>query len=735
MQATTEIAGSNLTMPSHTLPYAMQQLTPGDTLYLRSGIYSDTVYLRSGTYSSGTSANPITIKSYPNEMPIIGSNDASFGLIDLKWWVFEDLIFENSRPITFGHFDISIPSGTNQCVMAENIIVRRVRFQHSNTDGIRIQCGRSITIENNIFDNLRSRTVGLDAFGVFLVHQADNIIISGNHFSDIGADGIHFLDTDGSRYIDINIIDNEFEVVRPYRYRDEAGTVIPEGLRPFDNVGENAIDIKQGPGPIFISNNRIHGFRPTSGEDASGSNGEGISISNQASGITIGKNYFYDNVIHLNVGRGNNAEVYPDRGLSVLNNIFKEPADPGVYGNQIPSGMRLISASNVKIFNNTFYNSLGYEGWVLGIVDTNNVELKNNVFGNGIIAIDTDSVNNLTADHNAWSGITANTWTGEMYPVVQGVNDITADNLGIDLLTWSPLESSPLIDAGVLVGITEDFYGAEVTGSAPDIGAVEYQPQNTGIPSALITSPADGATVSGDVQVTAVASDDVGVTKVTFAVDGVWAARDTSAPYTFDWNSSMYPDGLREIRATAFDIDGNTNTYTIHVTVDSLNDIQKPSVSITGPTEGAIVSGNVQVTAAAVDNQEVSKVVFAIDGVWAARDTTAPYSFTWDTSNYANGVHEIQATADDLAGNSSKHILYVTTDNTAPDTEVLSVTITEPTNGAIVSGNVSQSGGASSSGGGGGGGGCTTNSGAKIDPVWLLILLVSSSGYARTRCR
>ena len=36
---------------------------------------------------------------------------------------------------------------------------------------------------------------------------------------------------------------------------------------------------------------------------------------------------------------------------------------------------------------------------------------------------------------------------------------------------------------------------------------------------------------------------------------------------------------------------------------------------------------------------------------------------------------------------------------------------------------------------GGGGGGCTINTSAKMDPVWLLILLVSSAGYVRTRRR
>ena len=659
-----------------TLSYAMSQLTPGDTLYLRTGLYTETVNLGTSKYSNGTATHPITIKSYPNEKPIIGDNVAVFRVVGRKWWVFEDLTFQNSMAMVFGVRDTSLPP-EDQCIwsLSENIIVRRVHFQHSSNDGIRIACGKSIVIENNIFDNLRSRVSGRDAFGIMLTYQADNIIVSGNHFSDIGADGIQILDRDGAQYTDIEIINNEFEVIRPYKYRDTTGAVIEDP--GFGNVGENAMDIKQGPGPVLIENNAIHGFRPTlPGQDATGSIGEGIVIQNQAKGITIRKNHFYDNVIHISAGRGNNTEERPERNLSISSNIFEEPADPGIYGDQIPSGVRLNDASNVTLFNNTFYNQSGYSGWVLRIVNANNVELNNNVFNNGIIAVNTDTVTNLTADHNAWSGITGNTWTGEIYPVVLGVNDVAENNLGIDPLTWSPQKSSPLIDAAAFVGITKDFYGTDVVGSAPDIGAVEYQPRNTGIPSVLITSPGDGATVSGDVQLSAVANDDVGVTEVTFAVDGNWAARDVSAPYTFDWNSSMYADGVREIQATAFDVDGNTSTDSIHVTVDSLNDIQKPSVWITGPAEGATVSGTVQVTASATDNQQISKVDFGVDGVWVGKATSAPYSFNWNTLTYANGVHKLQATAYDLAGNSSKHIIDVTINNAAADSKAPSVWIT-----------------------------------------------------------
>ena len=56
----------------------------------------------------------------------------------------------------------------------------------------------------------------------------------------------------------------------------------------------------------------------------------------------------------------------------------------------------------------------------------------------------------------------------------------------------------------------------------------------------------------------------------------------------------------------------------------SLNDIQKPSVSITSPADGATVSGNVQINTVASDDIGVTKVVYNIDGVWVDKVTSAP---------------------------------------------------------------------------------------------------------------
>jgi subtilisin family serine protease len=83
-------------------------------------------------------------------------------------------------------------------------------------------------------------------------------------------------------------------------------------------------------------------------------------------------------------------------------------------------------------------------------------------------------------------------------------------------------------------------------------------------------------------------------------------------------------------------------------------DKQAPTVSISSPTDGATVSGDVTVTATATDNVGLVKVVLYVDGKAAATATTALYSFAWSSSSVADGTHTLVANAYDAAGNVGK---------------------------------------------------------------------------------
>jgi hypothetical protein len=90
-------------------------------------------------------------------------------------------------------------------------------------------------------------------------------------------------------------------------------------------------------------------------------------------------------------------------------------------------------------------------------------------------------------------------------------------------------------------------------------------------PTCSLTAPANGATVSGVVSVTANASDNVGVSRVEFYRGGsVYLGNDTTSPYGYSWDTTALANGAQTLTAKAFDAAGNqTTSATISVTVSN----------------------------------------------------------------------------------------------------------------------------------------------------------------------
>jgi len=198
-------------------------------------------------------------------------------------------------------------------------------------------------------------------------------------------------------------------------------------------------------------------------------------------------------------------------------------------------------------------------------------------------------------------------------------------------------------------------------------------------PTVSITSPTAGSTVSGTVAISAMASDNVGVTKVDFLVDGALLSSDTTSPYSATWNTTTAANGSHTLTAKAFDAANNqTTSAPVGVTVNNAPpppDTTPPTVSITSPAAGATVSGTITISATASDNVGVTKVDFLVDGALLSTDTTAPYSAPWNTTTATNGSHTLSARAFDAANNQTTSApVGVTVSNTAAPT--LTVTAT-----------------------------------------------------------
>lgn len=182
-------------------------------------------------------------------------------------------------------------------------------------------------------------------------------------------------------------------------------------------------------------------------------------------------------------------------------------------------------------------------------------------------------------------------------------------------------------------------------------------------PAVSITSPLDGATVSGFVNIDVDATDNVGVTKVTLNIDGTTSAgEDTTAPYSFLWGTSGWT-GTHKLIVTAYDAAGHTSTDTHTVTIGTggggTGDKTPPTVSITSPKNGATLSRRTStlISVNATDDVGVKYVSFYINGLFLFSDTSAPYSYSWKPSS--RGSIQIKAEAVDTNGNTATSTITV----------------------------------------------------------------------------
>lgn len=109
-------------------------------------------------------------------------------------------------------------------------------------------------------------------------------------------------------------------------------------------------------------------------------------------------------------------------------------------------------------------------------------------------------------------------------------------------------------------------------------------------------------------------------------------------------------------------------------------DTTAPTVSITAPTDGSIVSGSsVTLSATASDNVGIAGVTFKIGGVVIGSEVaTSPYSITWDSTATSSGSKSIVAVARDTSNNlTTSTAVTVTSDNTAP--VISSIATSSPT--------------------------------------------------------
>jgi len=268
-----------------------------------------------------------------------------------------------------------------------------------------------------------------------------------------------------------------------------------------------------------------------------------------------------------------------------------------------------------------------------------------------------------------------------------GISEVKIDVDGVSLATISTAPwtatwdtTSSMDGTYYLKATARDGVGQ--TGSST-IKVRVSNPGSTGDakPSVKVIYPVDGSEVCGKLSLEAAASDDVGIDKVEFFVDGTKIGSTKVSPYQVNWDTSGVTDGLHMIKAVAYDSKGQAAADKSNVKVTNSGKCDNiPSVKFTSPAATVkAVKGTISLKAAASDDVGVVKVQFFVDNAMVSEKKTIPYEATWDTSTAKEGAHTLKALAYDTAGQTGKDVMQLFVDRTAP-----TVQITAPYDGSTI---------------------------------------------------
>jgi len=181
-------------------------------------------------------------------------------------------------------------------------------------------------------------------------------------------------------------------------------------------------------------------------------------------------------------------------------------------------------------------------------------------------------------------------------------------------------------------------------------------------PVVSILHPQPGQAIEGNINILAYAVDERSIQKVVFFIDGdsSGAGRiDFSYPYQYAWNTSAYADSTSHaIFSKAWDGGNNTAissvvTVTVYPPRKETDEIP-PTAAFLYPVSQSTLTGIVKVSVDILDNVDVTKAEFYVDGILIKSEDTPrnPWIFDWDSSPQADSsLHSLYVRAYDAAGN------------------------------------------------------------------------------------
>ncbi len=261
--------------------------------------------------------------------------------------------------------------------------------------------------------------------------------------------------------------------------------------------------------------------------------------------------------------------------------------------------------------------------------------------------------------------------------------------------TTANFTASPANKIGQTTGTTYSDTNFTTSGTyyylvtARDLGGNESLPSNQLTqtvsadltpPTVSVTAPAGGANVSGNVAVTATATDDVAIASVQFYVDGAALGSPvTAAPYTASWNTFATANGSHTLTAAATNgAQLSTTSAPVSVTVNNSTPANIAFVQsnyavpasgsvVTLPFQGAQTAGNLNVVVIGWSNttSAVNSVTDSRGNVYTlAVGPTANGSVESQSIYYARNIVSAPATGNSVTVTFSTSVPY-------PDVRIL----------------------------------------------------------------
>lgn len=439
--------------------------------------------------SSGTRGHPVTFGAYgTGALPIItgfnvltGFGALSPNVYQLTGVTTQPKVVAYNRTLLKYH-NVGTAIGLNEWDWNTNVLYINVGADPN--DGT-VEVGQrdyQIVFTNKDYVILDGLTLtGANLSSVNLSTSADNEIIQNctiyNTFRGISAES----DAGNNNTIQDNTIYNTVEYGVLWTNQTSTGTLIQKNtIHNVGGKGGGATNMQGmylhiGSGTI-VQNNTIYECGDTYAD-------HGIYLGG-AAGVIVRYNNIYNNSHGwgVKVSNSHNVDVYYNLLYGNGGGVIIEVGTPtyvNVYNNLIANsssngqGLRVDAGDHITWKNNIIYN-VYYTSWNAGTMYNLVFDFNN-----------TAAVTNFVSDHNVVYHPTATAnyafycGAGQTWAAWQA-HGLDAHSLNVDPKFVSTTDfhlqpTSPLINAGTNVGLSQDYYGTYVPqGLAPDIGAYEF---------------------------------------------------------------------------------------------------------------------------------------------------------------------------------------------------------------------------------------------------------------------